>query len=446
MKLRWASLIALVLFLAACGEPPDDGSNNTTPKITLTADRTSVTANGGKVKLTVKVDSGTVTDFDFQENGVSKQKGKEPTATINVPANTGAAKQLKYKVVGTIEGGTVQSNEVTVNQAAGTVGSGLDYPQGAVVKNTVADVKATLAADPAAIVVVEQDLICNEPNQDAPTPQSPDGDPCIKLEEGQQLLAGNATTKKLSTTPSIKITTDIPVKFGNSQDLAKSRVVEMANNTVLQGFEFTGPDMYAAINIPDGVTGSVTIKHVLISSQANSIEGTPPTPRDRTPLLFDGTPALTIEDLALTSTTAINIDGFSSANIKGLKLTLNRPAGATGSSFSLTSAAATSSVVLDGLDLTTTVGGSAADGVVIQSGVLPTDAGAMTVTVTNSKVTFGEKTDEPSETVAFKFTTKGTSTIAIQTDASKGNSTNSLYRFAADYQTGVSGTIELAQQ
>jgi hypothetical protein len=287
-------------------------------------------------------------------------------------------------------------------------------------------------------------LVCDQPNQT--DPRLVDGDPCIQLKAGQQLLAGNAATKKLSTTPSIKITTDIPVGFGNSQDQAKSRVVEMSENTVLQGFEFTGPDMYAAINIPAGVTGSITIKHVLISSQANSLEGTPPVPRNRTPLLFEGTPALTIEDLALTSITPIDIEGFSSANIKGLKLTLNRPAGATGSSFSLTSSAATSTVVLDGLDLTTTVGGSAADGVVIQSGILPADAGAMTVTVANSKVTFGEKTDAASETVAFKFTTKGTSTIAIQSAASTGNSTNSLYRFAADYQAGVTGTIQLAQQ
>jgi hypothetical protein len=428
MKFRWASLVALVLFLAACGDPvdPPDG----TAEIALNATPRTIVANGGTVEVTVRVVSGTVTAFDFQENGMSKQNGAGTTYTATIPANTGPAREFRYQVIGTIEGGTVQSNTVTVTQAAGTVdpGPGPD-PDGpgngtTVQATTLQQIKD---APENANIVVQNDIVCAEPNQDTPTPQFPDGDPCIQLKPGQKLAAA---------TPGLKITTDIPIKFGNSTDEARTTVIKMADNTAVEGFTFDGPDMYTAIEAAAAITGPVYITNVVISTATSNNAVT-----------LRSVGELNINGLEFTTSRQVFIQDFTKATLTNLNVTINRDPAAIGAALNIQTDAATSELVLDGLNLTTNLGrgGTASDsalGMLIQNSADTTVGGNMTVTVKNSVVTFAPPSAgvNLADAVAFNFNKVGaTSTYQILGGESQGNSTNSTYSFKATYGSGVTG-------
>jgi hypothetical protein len=420
MKLRWLSLMALVLFLAACGDPVEPPP---AAAITLVATPATLTNAGGQVKLDVTVDSGTVTAVEFFENNVSINKDATApfTFTKTVPANTGAAKDFIYRAVGTTDTGTVASENKTVKQAAGGTTPPPPPPPGGPGSGatvTATSVQAINGAPENANIVVQNNIVCSAPNQDTPTPQAPDGDPCITLKTGQKLSAA---------TPGLKITSDIPVGFGNSDDSAKITVVKMANNTAVEGFSFDGADIYTAIEAPAAVTGPVFVTNVTVVSATSNA-----------PVRMVSAGELTINGLTLTTNRSLFIQDFTKATLTNLNLTFERIPAATGAALSINTDAATSEAIIDGLNVTTNLGGVGKDGVFIQNSADTTVGGNMTVTVKNSTVTFGATADLATS-IAFNFNKVGAGTYTILGAASTGNVSNSTSQFEATYGPGVTG-------
>jgi hypothetical protein len=422
---QWSFLfIACALFLAACSELGIVGGVETVD-VTLTADTTEVPAEGGSVTLTATIEGEGATSVEFAEIDQATVLAVDDTvedgytAVVEIIPPTSyiaVAKNAAGETVGT-------SNEVAVT----AIGSepeptepeptepeptepeptepGGPIPDDAVLATSVEEINA---APTGATIVLTQDITCTV-------------DPCITLKEGQSLLGG--LDGQLLTTPGVTITTSLPT------DGLQSTVVVMANDTTLEGIAFDGQDIYQAINASATLTGAVTVRNVAITA-----------PTANNPIDIRSAGAVTLENLAFTTTRAVFIEGFSSATLRGLQLTINRPAAATGAALTIVSGQ-DSTVLLEGLELTTNLGGEGKDGVLIQSGILPTDAGAMTVTVRGSTVTFPEA--EVATSVAFNFNIVGAGSLAIQSAESTGNTTNSTYDFKATYGPGVTGTITL---
>jgi hypothetical protein len=430
MRQRWIFLFTLcTLFLAACSELGTVGGVETVD-VTLTADVAEVPAEGGSVTLSATIDGEGATLVEFAEIDQATALAVDDlpddgfTAVVNVVPPTSyiaVAKNAEGEIIGT-------SNEVAV-AATTTPGPnpeptppgptppgptppapepsepGGPIPTDAVLATTPEEINAAPAG---ATIVLTQNITCAV-------------DPCITLKDGQRLLGGK--DGQLLTTPGVKITTSLPTEG------VQSTVVVMANDTAVEGLEFDGEDIYQAMNASATVTGAVTVRNVSVT-----------TPTANNPIDMRSTGALTLENLAFTTTRAVFIEGFSSATLSGLQLTINRAAATTGAALTIVSGQA-STLTLAGLELTTNLGGEGKDGVLIQSGVLPTDAGAMTVTVKDSTVTFPAA--DIATSVAFNFNLVGTGSLAIQTPESTGNTTNSSYAFKATYDTGVTGTITL---
>jgi hypothetical protein len=430
MQLRHAlGFSALVMFLAACGST-GIVEDTETVTVVLAAAPTQVDAAGGSVTLTATVTGDGAVAVDFAEKDAATALFTDSdgadgyTATVNVvPPKTyvAIAKDAAGKTIGSSNAVTVTATGTTPpptdpNQPPPTPGPtppnpnpvptpGGPIPADAVLVTTAAEINAAV---PGATIVLTQDLTC-------------DVDPCITLKDNQRLLGGK--DGQLLTEPGIKITTSIA-----TDEITKSTVVTMANGSGVEGIEFLGDDIYQAIKAADTITGDVTIRNVAISA-----------PTANNPIDMKSKGAVTIENLTFETTRAIFIEGFSAATLRGLNLTINRAAAATGAAFTVV--AAQGAVVLESVNLTTNVGGVGKDGILIQSGILPTDAGAMTVTVKGSSVTFPAA--NLADSVAFNFNIVGTGTLAIQEAESTGNTTNSTYAFKATYDTGVTGKITL---
>lgn len=422
---------AFILFLAAC----DSGivEDVETVAVVLTAEPAQVVPEGGSVTLTATVEGEGVTSVEFAERDADTLLATDVDGSDGYTATLDVVPPKTYVAVAkNADGNTVGLGEVTIT-ATGTTTTpeptppspeptppapgptppnpnpvptpGGPIPADAVLATTVAEINA---AAPGATIVLTQDLTC-------------DVDPCITLKDNQRLLGGK--DGQLLTEPGIKITSSIP-----TDAVTKSTVVRMANGTGVEGIEFLGDDIYQAINAADTITGDVIIRNVAIS-----------VPTSNNPIDMKSKGAVTIENLTFETTRAIFIEGFSSATLRGLNLTINRAAAATGAAFTIVSAQGT--VLLESVNLTTNLGGLGKDGILIQSGILPTDAGALTVTVKDSSVTFPAAS--LADSVAFNFNVVGTGTMTIQEAESTGNTTNSTYQFKATYDTGVTGKITL---
>jgi hypothetical protein len=424
---RALGVSALVLFLAACS---DTGivEGEETVAVVLTASPEQVAAEGGSVTLTATLEGEGAASVDFAEVDAETAVATDGdpsdgyTATVDVlPPKTYVA------VAKNAEGNTVGSSNEVIITAVGTTPAptptpepapptpgpaptpvptpGGPIPTDAVLAVSVAEINA---AAPGATIVLTQDLTC-------------EADPCILLKEGQRLLGGR--DGQLLTEPGIKITSSIP-----TDDITKTTVVTMANATSVEGIEFLGDDIYQAINAAATLTGDVTIRNVAISA-----------PTANNPIDMKSTGAVTLENLTFETARSVFLEGFSSATLRGLNLTSSRAATATGAAFSIVATQGT--VVLENVTLTTTTGGAGKDGILIQSGILPTDTGALTVTVKNSSVTFPDA--NLADSVAFNFNVVGAGTMTIQEADSLGNTTNSSYQFKATYDAGVTGKIAL---
>jgi hypothetical protein len=447
LSLKWVLLFtALTVFFTACSSTGVvEGVETVT--VTLTAEPAQVDAAGGEVTFVATLEGEEAVAVDFAEKDAATALATDSTPEDGYSTVTSVTPPKTYLALAkNAEGATIgTSNEVTVtaigtepapNPTPPTPGPtppgptdpgptdpgptpvpGGPIPADAVLAASIQEVNAAPAG---ATIVLTQNLSCTEVLN---------ADPCIVLKENQKLLGGKDGL--LLTTPGVKITTSIAAGIpGNSTDTAKVTVVRMANGTSVEGIDFDGDDIYQAINAPVEVTGAVTVRNVSIS-----------TPTANNPIEMKSVGAVTLENLSFTTTRSMLLEGFSSATIKGLKLTMARAATSTGAALTLVSSQATSTVVLEALDLTTNLGGTNKDGVLIQSGVLPADAGAMTVTVKDSKVTFPDA--DLATSIAFNFNVVGTGTLTIQTPESIGNTTNATYAYKATYDTGVTGTIAL---
>lgn len=426
MKWRLSFLLATcALFLAACSELGIVGGVETVT-VTLTADTTEVPAEGSSVTLTASIEGEGATSVEFAEIDQATTVAVDDIPDDGFTAVVEVAPPKSYIAVAkNAEGETIGTSEVVAVTVTPTDPGpdpnpptqpptpeppapepGGPIPPDAVLATSPEQVNAAPAG---ATIVLTQDITCAV-------------DPCITLKDNQKLLGGK--DGQLLTTPGVKITTSIP-----ADAVTKSTVVRLANNTSIEGIDFDGDDIYQAINASAEVTGTVTVRNVAIS-----------TPTANNPIDMKSTGAVTLENLAFTTTRAVFIEGFSSVTLSGLQLTINRAATSTGAALTVVSGQQ-STVTLEGLELTTNLGGTGKDAVLVQSGILPTDAGAMTVTVKDSSVTF--PAPDLATSVAFNFNLVGTGSLAIQTAESTGNNTNSTYAFKATYDTGVTGTITL---
>jgi hypothetical protein len=424
---RALGLGAFILFLTACGGGVVEDTE--TVSVLLSASPTQVEEIGGSVTLTATVE-GTAASVEFAEQNATVALATDSdgadgyTATVDV-----VPPQTYVALAKDAEGNTLgRSNEVTVT-ALGTTPPPTDpnqptpptpptpgpvptpggpIPEDAVLAVSVADINAAPAD---ATIVLTQDLVC-------------DVDPCITLKDNQRLLGGR--DGQLLTEPGINITSTL-TSTNPASDL-KTTVVTMASGSSVEGINFGGEDIYQAISAPATVAGDITIRNVAIS-----------TPTTNNPINISNTGIVTIENLSFETTRPVFIEGFSSATLRGLTLTVNRAPEATGAALTVVSNQGT--VLMESVNLTTNVGGLGKDGILIQSGILPTDAGAMTVTVKDSSVTFPEA--NLADSIAFNFNVVGTGTMTIQEADSTGNTTNSTYNFKATYDAGVTGRIAL---
>jgi Bacterial Ig domain len=388
---------------------------STAVALTLAANPNPVPAGGAPVALTATITAGAdkVKSVEFSVKGQTAVLNKDTTSPYSFTTTTPVTAATTFVATAKDAAGATLG---TPAEVAVTVGSGTLPGSGATVQATT--LQQIKDAPENANIQVQNNILCADPNQDAPTPQFPDGDPCIELKPGQKLAAA---------TPGLKITTDIPIKFGNSTDEAKSTVIKMAGNTAVEGFTFDGPDMYTAIEAAAAITGPVYITNVTIS-----------TPTSNNAVSLKSVGDLTINGLTFTTTRQVFIQDFKKATITGLNLTVNRDLAATGTALNIQSDAATSEAIIDGLNLTTNLGGTGKDGVLIQNSADTTVGGNMTVTVKNSVVTFGTGADL-ANSIAFNFNKVGTGTYTIKGADSQGNSSNSTYAFEATYGAGVTG-------
>jgi hypothetical protein len=412
----------LVTVLAACS---DTGLVEDVEAVTviLVVDPTQVAAEGGSVTMTATVEGEAAISVDFAEIDADTALTTDSDSTDGYTATLDVLPPKTYVAVArNAEGDTVgRSNEVTVT-AFGTAPTpptptpptptpvptpGGPIPADAVLATTAAEVNAAAVGS---TIVLTQNITC-------------EADPCITLKEGQSLLGGR--DGQLLTEPGISITTNFPA---TASPLLKSTVVTMANGSAVEGITFDGEDIYTAINAPETLTGDVTIRNVAINVVTSN-----------NPMTLNSTGVVTVENLALTTTRPLFVQNFSAATLRGLAVTSNRPATSVGASVTVVTAEGT--VVIDGLQLTTNLGGPGKDGVLVQSGVEATDTGALTVTVADSVVTFPEA--NLADSIAFNFNVAGAGTLAISEAESIGNSTNSAYQFKATYDIGVTGRITL---
>jgi hypothetical protein len=422
---QWSFLfVVCAMLLAACADTGAVGGVETV-SVTLTADTTEVPAEGGSVTLTASIEGEGTTSVEFAEIDQATALAVDDTPEDGFGAVVDVVPPTSYIAVAkNAEGATIGTSNAVAVTAIGTEPEpeptdpeptdpaptdpsepGGPIPDDAVLATTPEEINAAPAG---ATIVLTQGITCA-------------ADPCITLKDGQSLLGGS--DGQLLTTPGVSVTSSLPTVG------AQSTVVVMANDTAVEGIEFNGEDIYQAINASATVTGAVTVRNVSIT-----------TPTANDPVSINSTGAVTLENLAFTSTRPVFIEGFSSATLTGLQLTINRAATATGAALTVVSGQ-DSTVVLEGLELTTNLGGEGKDGVLVQSGVLSTDAGAMTVTVRDSTVTF--PVADIATSVAFNFNIVGVGSLAIQEPESIGNSTNSTYIFKATYDPAVTGRITL---
>jgi hypothetical protein len=287
-------------------------------------------------------------------------------------------------------------------------------PDGAILAATAAEVRAITAED--AIIAVTADLACSV------TP-----DPCIPLQPGQTLLGASADGEILETR---KITTT-----GSG-----ATVVQMADDTSIEGFELDGEGIFTGILAPASVTGAATVRNVTIGEVL--------TDGGSNPINLSSTGAVTIDGLNIpNSIRSIDIDGFSSLTLTDSQIGYTLPATATRA---LTIATGTGSASIDGLTVTSNRGSDAFSPVLINK----IADGTFNVVVSNSRVVVPEA--RTGNAIAFNFNIDSAATtgdLVIDSDGSTGNTTNSDYIFADTYDRAappattptVTGSITLTK-
>jgi hypothetical protein len=239
MKLRWTFLfVALTVFLTACPEPVKPVA----AKITLGADPTSLAAAGGPVKLTATIDSGTVTSVDFLADGASVGVDSDGSdgfsVTPTVPANTGAAKTIKYVAAGTTASGTVNSNEVSVTQAGTSTTGGPVAPDATRASYTGLALSSGAATAPAGLSIIAAEVTGVDGAVTAATKKSAKGADVV-ITAGANKLSFTYTPNAATGTDTFTYTV---TKNGQSKDgtvtitLTASPVVATVTNlTELEG-------------------------------------------------------------------------------------------------------------------------------------------------------------------------------------------------------------------
>lgn len=378
--------------------------------LTLAATPNPVPVGGAPVKLDATITAGQsrVASVAFSIKGQTAVLNTDSAAPYSFTTTTPVTAATTFVATAKDAAGAMLGTA----EVAVTVGAGTPVPAGATIADTLAEILAAPGGNvPGATIAVTADIACT-------------GDPCIPLKVGQELLGASADGTTLLSTPTRKITTN-----GSG-----ARVIEMANNTEVGGFDFVGTGIFNAVDAPATITGAVTVRNIRVGTAIND------------PLKMSSSGAVTMTGVEFTTTRQVFIQNFTTATLTGLKVTINRPAVNTGAAMTIVSGAEPSALVLDGLDLTTNLGGTNKDGLLIQSGINfddpdPDDIGAMTATVKNSKVIFGAGVNL-ANSIAFNFNIPVAGTLAIQTAASTGNSTNSTSPVRATYDAVVPGVVE----
>jgi hypothetical protein len=384
--------------------------------LTLAAAPNPVPTGGAPVVLTATITAGAdkVKSVAFSIKGQTAVLNTDTTSPYSFTTTTPVTAATTFVATAKDAAGATLG---TPAEVAVTVGGALQpVPTGATIATTLDQIKAAPASGPGATIVVTQNLACTGPTIGEP--------PCIQLKDGQKLLGGTADGKSLLNTPGIKITITGGV----------ASVIRMANNTTVEGFEIDGTSIYRAIDadLAPQLTGPLTLKNVKVV-----------VPTTNAPIAMKTTGELTMTNVEITTTKALFIQDFSKATITGLKIAFDRDDTATGAALNIQTDAATSEVILDGLDMTTDLGGGGTatgskTGVLFQNSADTAVGGNLTVTVKNSKVTFGASADLASA-VAFNFNKIATGTFTILGAASTGNSSNSTFKDEATYGVGVTG-------
>jgi hypothetical protein len=384
-----------------------------TVTMTLAASPNPVPASGAPVTLTATITSGQdqVRSVAFSIKGQTTNLGVDNDGANGFSFTTSTPVTTATTFVATARG--TGATPLATAEVAVTIGTSVPVPPGATIADTLAEILAAPsdppggAAVPAATIAVTADIVCT-------------GDPCIPLKVGQKLLGASADGTTLLGTATRKITTN-----GSG-----ARVIEMANNTEVGGFDFDGTGIFNAVDAPATITGAVTVTNIRVGTAINDS------------VKMNSSGAVTMTGVEFTTTRQVFIQNFTTATLTGLKIAINRPAASTGAAMTIVSGAEPSTLVLDGLDLTTNLGGEGKDGLLIQSGIAttPPDEGAMTATVKNSRVIFGSGVDL-ANSIAFNFNVPVAGSLTIQSAQSTGNVTNSTYSFRATYDNVVPGVV-----
>jgi hypothetical protein len=387
--------------------------------LTLAATPNPVPTAGAPVKLDATITAGAdkVKSVEFSikdQTTVLKKVSAAPyTFTTTTPVTVATTFVATAKDAAGVTLGTPA--EVAV-----TVGAGPAVPAGATIAATLADIRdatdATPATGAAATIVLTTDITC-------------DRDPCIKLLAGQKLLGANAEGKNLLTTPTRKITTN-----GSG-----ARVIEMANNTEVGGFDFVGTGIYNAVDSPATITGSVTIKNIKIGVATLNA-----------PLILKSKGAVTIEGLEIPNTTrTTDIEGFSSLTVTRSTISYTLPPlGPTGPTWAFLAASKNGTISIDGLTITSNLSDPTIFNPFFVNQIL--GAGTLNVTVKNSRVVVpaGAGT-ATARSFVFGVDVASTGTVVLDTTpnttVSTGNTTNAGAGVTTS-TTGVTGTIGLAVQ
>jgi hypothetical protein len=220
-------------------------ATSSTVTLTLTATPNPVPTGGAPVKLDATITAGAdkVKSVEFSIKGQTAVLNKVSAAPYTFTTTTPVTVATTFVATAKDAAGVTLG---TPAEVAVTVGAGPAVPAGATIATTQAEIVAAPATGAGATIVVKADIVCPPPTV---------ADPCIKLKPTQKLLGATADGKNLLTTPTRKITTDG----------AGARVIEMANNTEVGGFDFVGTGIYNAVDAPAAVTGPITIKNIKIS-------------------------------------------------------------------------------------------------------------------------------------------------------------------------------------
>jgi hypothetical protein len=381
---------------------------------TLSATPNPVPVGGAAVTLSTLFSSGRdrVSSVAFSDG--SGEIGVDSDGADGFSFTTATPVTADTTFVATARDGTGAS--LATAEVEVTVGTTVPVPPGATIADTLAEILAAPSDPPggatvaAATIAVTADITCT-------------GDPCIPLKVGQKLLGASTDGTTLLGTATRKITTN-----GSG-----ATVIQMANNTSVEGFDFDGTGVYTAILAPGTVTGPVTIRNVRIGAVIPD--------SGSKPLDLNSSGAVTIEGLNIPdSIRAVDIDGFSSLTFNDSTIGFTLPA--VGPTSALLIASQSGTVIVDGVTITTNRSDPLTFNPFFVNQI--SGAGTLNVTVTNSRVvvpTAGSNTAR-----SFVFGVDAASTggaLAINTAASTDNSTNA--GAGATYSSGVTGTIELTR-